>query len=219
MMQNSQKPVWLRWGIVVLLIALAIAFGIWLRDLLVSDKPKKAPIQQITLLRPPPPPKPPEQKPPEPEVKKEEVKLREPEPAPQPDQPRQADAPPPNAIPDGPPGGPSVDLPAGPPTLPDSARKGNPWAWYDAILNDAVNSAFQNALSREKTLKDKNYKVVVQVWIDAQGDVSRAALVDTTGDPKVDELLKETLRNMRALREGPPPDMPQPVKIRVTSRA
>jgi protein TonB len=57
------------------------------------------------------------------------------------------------------------------------------------------------------------------VWIDAAGKIGRIALVDKTGDPKVDELLKDVLQNLRALRAGPPADMPQPVKIRVTSRA
>ena len=164
-------------------------------------------------------PAPPEQKPPEP-VMKEEIKLSEPTPEPM----DQADEPPPG--PDlgidaegtgsgdgfglvGKKGG--ADLIGGP--------KGNPWAWYDAILNDAVNSAFQEALAREKALKDKTYKVVVKVWIDAAGKIARIALVDKTGDPKVDELLKDVLENLRALREGPPADMPQPVKIRVTSRA
>jgi len=44
-------------------------------------------------------------------------------------------------------------------------------------------------------------------------------LVDSTGDARADEVLKDALRDMRALREGPPGDMPQPVRLRVTSRA
>ena len=64
-----------------------------------------------------------------------------------------------------------------------------------------MNSAFQDALAREKALKDKTYKVVVKVWIDAGGKVARIALVDKTGDAKVDELLKDVLQNLRALRE------------------
>lgn len=82
-----------------------------------------------------------------------------------------------------------------------------------------MNSAFQDALAREQALKDKTYRVVVKVWIDTSGKVARIALIDKTGDSKVDELLEDVLQNLKALREGPPADMPQPLKIRVTSRA
>lgn len=222
---DDRKPAWLRWGGVALGLLLALLVGLWLRDILVSDKPAKKPtIQKITLVRPPPPPPPPKppEKPPEPEVK-QEVKVPEPE---QP-QPKEAEAPPPG--PDlavdaegtgsgdgfglvGKKGG--SDLIGG-----GGGGKGNPWAWYDAIVNEAINAAFQSALSREQALKDKNYRVVVKVWIDPTGAVTRAQVVDSTGDARVDDLLKEVLRNMRALRDNPPQDMPQPIKIRVTSRA
>lgn len=220
---DDRKPAWLRWGGTALGLALAIALGLWLKDVLVSDKPAKKPtIQKITLVRPPPPPPPkPPEKPPEPEVK-QEVKVPEPE---QP-QPKEAEAPPP---------GPDLAVDAegtgsgddfglvgkkgGSDLIGGGSGKGNPWAWYDAIVNEAINAAFQSALSREQALKDKNYRVVVKVWIDPAGTVARAQVVDSTGDARVDDLLKDVLRNMRALRDSPPQDMPQPIKIRVTSRA
>lgn len=214
-------PGWARWGVIVLCLAVATMLGLWLKELLESDDPPpKRSLQQITLIKPPPPPPPPpEQKPPEPVVK-EEVKL--PDPAPEPME--KADEPPP---------GPDLGVDAegtgdgdgfglvgkkGGADLIGGAR-GNPWAWYDAIVNEAVNSAFQDALSREQALKDKTYRVVVKVWIDTSGKVARVALVDKTGNPRVDELLEDVLQSLKALREGPPADMPQPLKIRVTSRA
>lgn len=214
------KPAWIRWGAVALGLAIAVALALWLKDSLQSGKPSRPmKLQQITLVRPPPPPPPPpDQKPPEPEVK-EEVKIDEPPPeAPQ------ADAPPP---------GPDLGVDAEGSGSGDGfglvGKKGagdligggggNPWVWYDALVNEAVNAAFQAALAREKALKNKSYKVIVKVWLDSSGKVDRALLVDSTGDARTDEVLKEALNGMRALRDGPPADMPQPMKIRVTSRA
>lgn len=217
---DDRKPAWVRWGGVALGALAAVLIALWLRDILVGDKPARKPsLQQITLVRPPPPPpKPPEEKPPEPEVK-DEVKIDQPQETPEP----QADAPPP---------GPDLGVDAEGSGSGDGfglvGKKGagdliggggNPWAWYDALVNEAVNSAFQAALAREKALKNKSYKVIVKVWLDSSGKVERAQLVDSTGDAKTDEVLKNALNGMRALRDGPPADMPQPMKIRVTSRA
>ncbi len=215
----------------LLFMALFTAGVIWLVKGFIdnAEPPEKTRVQKISLVKPPPPK--PEEKPPEPEKveqeqpKQDEVQMDAP---PTPDQPKD----------EGPPPGEQLGLDADGSGSGDgfglAARKGgrdittlgggpkqtgNPWGWYDAILNDAVNSAFQKALGRESALKDKNYKVIVKIWIDADGKVERAALVDSTGDVRADEVLKDALRGMRALREGPPAGMPQPVKIRVTSRA
>lgn len=218
---DDRKPAWVRWGGVVLGLVAAVLIALWLRDVLVGDKPARKPsLQQITLVRPPPPPpKPPEEKPPEPEVK-EEVEIDPPQETPEP----QADAPPPGpdlgVDAEGGDGGDDFGLVGkkGGAALIGSGS-GNPWAWYDALVNEAVNAVFQAALAREKALKNKSYKVIVKVWLDSSGKVERALLVDSTGDAKTDEVLKNALNGMRALRDGPPTDMPQPMKIRVTSRA
>lgn len=217
MEQVKRKPAWLRWGGVAIGLVVAVLIALWLKDLLAPKGPvQKMKVQQITLVKPPPPPPPPEQKPPEPEIK-EEVKMDEPEPTPEP-QPAEA-APAPLNVGEGAEGGIDVGGTRGAPTLAGSGGRGNPWAWYDAILNEAVNDAFQKALGRNEALKNKRYKVIVKIWLDDAGRVTRAALDDSTGDIRADEVLKDALRDMRALREGPPADMPQPVKIRVTSRA
>jgi protein TonB len=220
-MEEKERPAWLRWGGVLLCLAAFVMVGLWLKDFLGSaEPPKKQGLQQITLIKPPPPPPPPEQKPPEPVVK-EEIKISEPDPEPM----DQADEPPPGpdlaVDAEGTGSGDSFGLVGkkGGSDLIGSGRGGNPWAWYDGIVNEAINSAFQDALAREQALKDKSYKVIVKVWIDARGQISRVVLGDTTGDAKVDQLLKDVLQNLRALREAPPADMPQPIKIRVTSRA
>ncbi|MEW6120934.1 MAG: energy transducer TonB [Pseudomonadota bacterium] len=220
MEQNKRKPAWMRWGLVVAGLVAAVLIALWLKDLLTPKGPvQKMKVQQITLVKPPPPPPPPppEQKPPEPEVK-EEVKMDQPEPTPDP-QPAEA-APAPLNVGEGAEGGIDVGGSRGTPTLAGSGGvRGNPWAWYDALLNEAANDAFQKALARHEALKNKRYQVIVKVWLDDTGKVNRAALVDSTGDARADEILKDALRDMRALREGPPADMPQPVRIRVTSRA
>ena len=217
-MEENKRKAWARWGGVMVGLIAAVLIALWLKEMLTPKGPvQKMKVQQITLVKPPPPPPPPpEEKPPEPEIK-EEVKLDEPQPTPE--EPQQADAPPPDGIAEGPDGGMATDIARGVPTLPGSGGGGNPWAWYDALVNDAVNTAVQTALSREQALKNKNYKVIVKVWIDSGGKVTRAALVDSTGDARADEVLKEALKDMRALRDSPPADMPQPMKIRVTSRA
>lgn len=212
----------------LLFMALFTVGVVWLVKDFISnaEPPEKTRVQKISLVKPPPPR--PEEKPEpeekvEQEPKQDEVQLDAP---PTPDRPQD----------EGPPPGEQLGLDAEGSGSGDgfglAARKGgrdittlsggpkgNPWSRYDALLNEGISSAFQNALAREKALKNKNYKVIVKVWIDGSGKVTRATLVDSTGDPRADEVLKEALRNMRALGEAPPADMPQPVKIRVTSRA
>ena len=166
-------------------------------------------VQQISLIKPPepPPPPPPEEKPPE---VKQEVKLDEPPPQP--------DAPPPGA---------NLGL--------DAEGKGNGDAFglvgnkggreltiggngsrFGGYLGGMQNS-IRDQLSRNEKLRSSKYKIDVAIWVDITGGVQRFELLASSGKPDIDAALKKILTGIKQFDE-PPPDMPQPVKLRISSR-
>lgn len=203
-------------GIVLVLVAVLIWMAI--KEFSGQDKvKKKRVIQQISLIKPPPPPPPP---PPKEAPPKERV--QEKVDVPKPDQPppdKQADAKPPGdkGIPDGPAGGMATDIQSGNGTGViggGGGGIGNRFAWYGALIKDRI----QEAVAKDKKLREADYRVMVNVWVDAGGTVTRAELLSSTGNAEVDSALKLALRNLPPLREGAPGDMPQPVKLRITAR-
>jgi protein TonB len=213
---EGQKPAWMRWGGVALGLGVAVMLGLGLKDLLVSDKPAKKPkLQQITLVKPPPPP-PPEKKPPEPEIKKEEVKIDQPPPD---DAPKPAD----NAPPAGKDLGVDADGSAGGDGFGLVGRKGGrdllggaggKFAGYTTLQRQQI----QEFQTRDKRLRSTDYKVVVRIWIARDGHVEKFDLVGSTGIPDTDNLVKQVLASLPSMKEQPPEDMPQPIKLRITSR-
>jgi protein TonB len=214
---------WLkRAGIVLgLLVAVALVLAV-IRHLMADTGPrKKTVVQQISLLKPPPPPPPkPEQKPPEPQIKKEEVKLPEPDKPPDP-QPAQAEPPPgPDLGVDaqgagsgdsfglvGKPGGKDITTIGG-------GGGGNRFAWYAGL----VQAEIQKALGRNAKLRGTEFKATVTIWMSVDGKVQRSELAASTGNAETDQMIRLALAEIPQLREVPPSDMPQPIRLRVTSR-
>ncbi len=176
---------------------------------------KKRSVQEISVLRPPPPPPPPkpEEKLPEPEIK--ELKIPEDKPDPEP---QQADPPPPGeqlgvdaqgtGTGDsfglvGKPGGRDVTTIGG----------GDKFAWYAGVLRMQI----QKVLSRNDKLRGAEFKVIVRVWVEADGTVNKAELMDSTGDAEKDEKIRLALAEIPQLREAPPADLPQPIRFRLSS--
>lgn len=184
-----------------------------------SHGKKKRVIQEISLLKPPPPPPPPKVEPPP----KQEIqeKMDVPKPDQQPDKP--ADAPPP-----GPDLGVDAEGGAGGDGFGLVGKKGggdligggggggigSRFAWYGALIKDRI----QEAVAKDKKLREADYRVMVNVWVDAGGAVTRTELLSSTGNAELDSALKLALRNLPPLREGAPGDMPQPIKLRITAR-
>jgi protein TonB len=206
--------------IVGLMVLALIGAGIW--SLMAEGKSKKRNVvQQIAVLRPPPPPPPPkpEEKPPEPEIQKQEVKLPDPE---TPPTPRPQDAlPSPDLGVDaagtgngdsfglvGRPGGKDIT------TIGGGGGGGDRFRWYAGQVQGEI----QKVLAKNNKLRGVEFKAVVKLWLAADGRLQRSELSGSSGNAETDELIKLALADMPPLRESPPSDMPQPIRLRITSR-
>jgi len=207
--------------IIISILAVLGGLGYALKGLLDSPGPQKKEITKIKLLpdTPPPPPPPPPKEPPK-EVPKEAPKeIKE-----APPKPKQEETPPAEqlkmegAAGDGPSpfaaGAVNEEYKGG--EVGTTTIGGGPSKYQFAWYTDLIKEQIENAISKDKTLANGSYKVLVTVRIASNGKIQ---LVGTSGDAERDALVKKALDEMPALAEPPPSDMPQPVKLRVTARS
>lgn len=186
--------------IFIVVVAVVMLIKSFIAD---SDKPRKQRVQQISLIKPPEPPppvvKPPEEKPPEP---KEEMKQEQPPP-----EPLQTDQPPPGI------GG------AGYGNGDTSFGGGGGWMGGGGRFGfylGGVQQGIREELNRNDKLRKSEYKVEVALWVSKNGSVSRFELIGSSGNSELDALIKKAL--ITAKFEEPPSDIPQPIKLRISSR-
>lgn len=93
---------------------------------------------------------------------------------------------------------------------------GNRFAWYGALLKDRI----QDAIRNDRKLKAAaDYQRVLHVWVSASGTVTRVELLGASSNADLDEALKTAVRALPALNDGAPNDMPQPIRLRVSTRS
>jgi protein TonB len=191
-------------------------FGIitFIQSMLDAPPPPKRPVQQITLVTPPPPPPKIEEQPPEPEIE-EKVDIPEPE----------AMEELPDAPSDAPPAGDALGVDADGGAGGDGfgliGRKGGrglldgggPFAGYASRLQQSI----ERVMTEDNDLRKNAYSVIVKLWLSPAGDVARAELARSTGQPALDDLLTRKLESVR-VADAPPLEMPQPVRLRISVR-
>ena len=203
--------------VIVLVVGIVVYFVMGI----LNDKPAnpKKMVQQITLIKPPPPPPPPE-KPPAPEIK-QEVDIPKPQDTPQ-DQPQ-------DTADNLPPIGDDLGLDAlggaGGDAFGLIGRKGgrdligggsgSRFSRYVSMVQDQISTA----LSEDESIRKEKYSVIVHMWVNGDGKVERFELVKGTGKHTLDKKLKLDLSSIRAFDEAPLVDMPQPIKLRISSRS
>lgn len=183
---------------------------------------KKPGLQQIALIKqpPPPPPKPPPEKPPEPPKVKDEVKIDQPKDEPKPDEPKAADEKPASDKPlgvdaDGSAGSDGFGLAAnrgGRDFLSTGGGAGG--AYYSGLFQ----RQFFEAMSRNRKLLKEEFRVVVKVWLGDDGKVKRADFITGSGNAQVDEQIQVTLLEMNPLKDVPPSAM-RPMQLRLSNRS
>lgn len=201
-------------------LALVVLATLALRAFLAHPVEKGPGIRQIALVQPPPPPPKPPDRPPEPPKVKEEIKVDQPKAAPKSDDPKPADKPssdkPLGLDANGSAGADGFGLAAnkGGQDIAGAGSGGGSGAYYSGLLQ----RAFFDALSRNRDVLHEQFRVVVKVWLSDDGRVTRADIVNGSGNGDVDKQIQAALLDIQPLREVPPSAM-RPIELRLSNRS
>lgn len=89
------------------------------------------------------------------------------------------------------------------------------FGWYAA----KVQSTIREALARNSSTRTATFSsLTVKVWADSSGRITRAQLVGSSGNPAVDQAIRNSVLNGLQLPQGPPADMPMPINLRISAR-
>jgi outer membrane biosynthesis protein TonB len=203
-------------GVAVLLM---VAIGLSVYFFSGKIAPPKKPQEIVVHLEPPPPlppppPPPPPKEPPPPEQKMvEQPPVNKPEEKPKPTL-KAPDRPP---SPPGPvAGGPPSDFGLGGSGGGESSTGGNGGSQYGWFAGQ-VQEAIAQALRRNAKTHDASLHLKVRIWSDASGRITRALLAGSSGDPSVDDAIKNQVLTGLILPEAPPADMPMPIVLRLSA--
>ena len=210
--QQPQQSFFKRFRIAIIVTAVLIAGIIIVAKLASSGGSSKH--DNFTLVSIAPPPPPPVMTPPPPPPQPEEQKIEEPmikEEAPK-------EAPPKDEPPLGTgikgPGGDNFGLGSNAGNGRIGGGDGSKWGWYAS----KVQSQIQQALQQNRKTRTASMNVNVRVWADPNGRISRAQLAGSTGDPSLDNTLRDEVLTGLQLPEPPPAGMPAPITLHVSAR-
>ncbi len=91
---------------------------------------------------------------------------------------------------------------------------GAKYNWYAGLIKNQI----ENALEKDKKLTEGQYKLVVSVWVRANGDIEKLEVLQSDANAEIDQAVKSALGAMTSIHEAPPEGMPQPIKLRITAR-
>lgn len=190
------------------LLIIVVIFAAWFLSPSDKQPEHKKVVHQVTLITPPPPPPslPPED---QPEVPKEKEQVIDKLDETMPDEDKGPDTS--NEL------GLDADGSAGGDGFGLVARKGGRGViggGYGALVVQEINTL----LTDDDQLRHKAYTLVLSIWISPTGTIEKYKIDRQAGDEKVIAMVTSALTKMGAVSEGPPLEIPQPIRIRIKSR-
>jgi protein TonB len=173
----------------------------------------KTVVQEIHVIRPPPPP--PDVPPPPPPPPEEKVDVPDPQERPDP---APSNEPPPSEQlgldTQGGAGGDAFGLVGNKGGRDLLGSGGSAYAWYTGLLKNEI----LDTLETEKRVRSGGYSVLVRVWVREDGTIDHVHIVQSSGDRERDRVIETALSRITRLSQAPPPDMPEPISLRIVSR-
>jgi protein TonB len=198
----------------VVLILSGVVVGSLRNMLSGGPPPTKKVVQEIHIIRPPPPP--PDEPPPPPPPPEEKVDIATPQDKPDP---TPSDDPPPSEQlgldAEGGAGGDAFGLAGnkGGRDLLAGGGGGSVFGWYAGLLKNAI----LDSLEAESRARNGGYSVLVKVWVRQDGTIDRVHLEQSSGDRDRDRAIETALSRITRLSQAPPPDMPEPIILRIAA--
>jgi TonB family protein len=91
------------------------------------------------------------------------------------------------------------------------------YAWYTRMIQDEIRKRVNDHLSKNGGLPDGDHKALIKIVLDEGGRIVDFQLFGSSGDPRIDKALEETLKIVR-INEAPPEGMPRALRLKVSSR-
>ena len=177
-----------------------------------ATTPRRAPSLVIVSLPPPPPPPPAPTVPPE---KIEDQQTFQPEEHPEQEPPKPPDQPPigTNIKGDGSSNAFNLGGSSGA-GLGNGAANRSRFGWYAGQVQARVSEALRN----NRKTRTAELTVRAQIWSDSNGRVIRARLAGSTGDPGLDNAIRDEVLTGLQLSEAPPAGMPMPIVLQLNAK-
>jgi hypothetical protein len=171
-------------------------------------------LQPLPPMPPPPPPPPPPPRPPEQKFVEQPKDLK---PLEKKDELKNPDKPPgPPVVASGPPSDFGLGGTGG--GGGEGGFSGGGGSQYGPYAAEVVASIKTRLEANSKTNKANFHGLKTRIWADKTGRVIKAAFSGTTGDPAVDDALKNEVLVGLQLPEPPPDGMPMPIDLRITEQ-